>query len=239
MKYLLSISLCAMLVTPTKASEPEIVFQPAAGVAVGVTVVAAFGYGTYRLVKFCQKKFPPKQNGETNSFGFSASGDDEYAAAYEYSSIGSCNLPESLISNSPTEGSNSTTFTLNIKLNQNSSSISMSANSDPSIAQTWDEFAAEMAEHGLVMTGRPSWPQFSRSRVPCSSASVPLSFDEATGRVIHNTGGELKRVTVERSLNLQDWYPFLVTDTGERSGLKVIDTTREGQMFYRVSVSQP
>jgi hypothetical protein len=94
-----------------------------------------------------------------------------------------------------------------------------------------------MAWHGLYLTGRAQWqPQFAINGVPCDGAEVPLSFDQQTGRVTHNTGGELRRISIERSPNLQDWSPLMVTDVSDGTGFKVIDTTREGQMFYRVTV---
>jgi hypothetical protein len=92
----------------------------------------------------------------------------------------------------------------------------------------------------LFLTGHPSYPpQYERGGVPCDPSMVPLEFDPFTGKVTHYTGGEMRRVVVERSPNLVEWSPLLVTETGVGSGFKVIDTTREGQMFYRVSVAQP
>lgn len=220
-----------MMMTPIRAGELE--FRPAAGYAFGALVVCVGGYCLYKVVKICQKKFPPKKSGETNSFWLTAAGEDEYAGAYEYSSIGSCEPPSVNVlpidDNSP-----ATTFTIHVLLNNGEPSVSMSASNQE--AQSWDQFASEMAEHGLFLTGHASYePQFSRNRIPCDSASVPMSFEPNTGRVIHHVESVV-RVTVERSPNLQDWYPLLVTDTGENSRFGVVDTTVSGQMFYRVTV---
>lgn len=214
-----------------------------AAIGVGAVVVCLGAFCVYKMVKVCQKKFPPRKSGETNSSGgFVATGTDEYAGAYEYSSIGSCFVMPDTNGLSLFEDltQNPTTFTLNVMLIPDGVLTSMASDSTEGTAQTWDQFRSEMEERGLFLTGHASYqPQFSRNGVPCDGASVPLSFDPITGRVIHNTGGELKRVTIDRSPNLIDWAPLLVTDVSANTGFKVIDTTREGQMFYRVQVSQP
>lgn len=217
--------------------QPE---NPAAvGIGVGCVVICVGGYCLYKIVKICQKKFPPK-TAETNSNGgFSASGDDEYGGVYEYSSIGSCYVPPDLNS-FPHEDllQNPTTFTMNVSVQPASVRISMTANNEEGTTQTWEQFTDEVAQHGLFLTGRPAGPpQFSKNRVPCDSGLVPLSFDMMTGRVTHNMGGELRRIVIERSHNLQDWYPLMVTDVSDGSGFRVVDTTREGQMFYRVGAA--
>lgn len=212
--------------------------------AVGAIVICVGGVCVYKMVKVCQKKFPPKGSGsETNSnSGLTVANLDEYAGAYEYSSIGSCFvMPETNgITLFEDLTKNPTTFTLNVMLIPDGVLTSMTSDNTEGTTQNWDQFRLEMEGHGLFITGHASYqPQFSRNGVPCDGASVPLSFDPFTGRVIHNTGGELKRVSIERSPNLIDWTPLLVTDVSDNTGFKVVDTTREGQMFYRVSVSIP
>lgn len=256
MKLLIPIMLCVSLIAcQIKADEPEKIdhhslaallnaniphekpeFQPAAGIAVGAVVICVGGYCIYKMVKVCQKAFPPKSTNSND--GFMASAADEYAGAYEYSSIGSCYTPPDLrrVSSYEDLPSPATTFTLNVMVEPAGVTTSMSAGKEET-AQTWTEFQAEMAGHGLFLTGRSSWlPQFSRNGAPCDGALVPLEFDPLTGRVTQHTDGEMSRVVVERSPNLIDWAPLLVTDVGVGSVFKVVDTTREGQMFYRVSV---
>lgn len=213
----------------------------AAMYGVGVIVICVGGYCVYKVVKVCQKKFPPKAtNAEPNEIQFTAAG-AEYGGACQYSSIGSCYTPPSFNSSSAdNQPANPTTFTLNIMVEPEGVITSMSVNNQEGTAQDWAGFQAEMATHGLFINGFPSGPpQFEMGGVPCEPWMVPLEFDQQTGRVIHHTGEDLRRVVVERSPNLLDWYPLLATDTGVGSGFKVVDTTREGQMFYRVQVSQP
>lgn len=237
MKTLIPITLCLSLVS-VQAKDPEPSIQPAAGYAVGAVVICVGGYCIYKMAKTCQKLFPKKSTNESS--GFAATAGEEYAAVYEYSSIGSCYVPPESRPGVLPVNQNPTTFTLNVMLIPEGALTSMSANSDDGNTQTWIQYQAEMAEHGLFITGHATYqPQFSRDRIPCDAASVPISFEPVTGRITHNTGGELKRVTIERSPNLTEWAPLLVTDVSDRTGFKVIDTTIEGQMFYRVSVSQP
>lgn len=237
MKLLIPIALCLSLVS-VQAKDPEPVFQPAVGYAVGAVVLCVGGYCVYKMAKTCQKLFPKRSTNESS--GFTAASGEEYGASYEYSSIGSCYVPPEARPGVLPVKHNPTTFTLNVLLIPDGVLTSMSANSGEGTAQTWNEYQQEMAEHGLFLTGHATYqPQFSRNNVPCDGATVPLSFDPVTGRVTHNTGGELKRVTIERSPKMMEWSPLLVTDVSDGTGFKVIDTTIEGQMFYRVSVSQP
>lgn len=211
----------------------------AAMYGVGVIVICVGGYCVYKVVKVCQKKFPPKSTNAPPE-EFSAAG-SEYGGACEYTSIGSCWMPPSLNAN-PFEDLmvNPTTFTLNVIVEPAGVITSMTVNNQEGTAQDWASFQAEMASHGLFITGHPSsQPQYEVGGVPCDPSMVPLEFDPFTGRVTHRTGGDVRRVVVERSPNLVDWAPLLVTDTGVGAAFKVVDTTREGQMFYRVQVSQP
>jgi hypothetical protein len=224
----------ACLGNQARAEEPK----KAVGIGVGVVVVCVGGYCVYKLVKFCQKVFPPKSTNSNE--GFMAVGSDEYAGAYEYSSIGSCWVPPDLRAVNIIEDltRNPTTFTLNIVVEPAGVVTSMTANNKEGTTQTWDQFTADMAGHGLFLTGRGSYqPQFAINGVPCDSSLVPLEFDPFTGRVTQRTGGDLRRVVVERSPNLVDWSRLLQTDVGVGTGFQVVDTTTDGQMFYRITKS--
>lgn len=234
-KNLITALLVVAFLAPAKASPPPDPKQ-AAPIAVAVIVICVGGVCIYKLVKVCQRKFPPRENSNTNGT-FSATGEDEYAGAYEYSSIGSCYTPPDLRLASPGEGSPSspTTFTLNVMVGPAGLTTSMSASKEET-PQTWVEFQAEMADHGLFITGHSSWfPQFSINSIPCDAVLVPLEFDQVTGRVTHRTGSDMRRVSIERSPDLVTWTPLLQTDVGIGTGFKVIDTTQEGACFYRAT----
>lgn len=222
--------------TPVKAADPEPP-QPNAAVGVAVVVICVGGFCIYKVVKLCQKLFPPKPtNAPPENLTLSASG-GESGAAYQYSSIGSCYVPPPSLNAFPFETEIATTFTLNVSIQGGSALTSMHAERGNESSQTWEQFTAEMATHGLFISGIPGGePQFERDGVPCAPSEVPLSFDLATGRVTQHIVGTLRRVSVERSPDLQSWFPFLATDVSDGSGFQVIDTTREGQMFYRIIV---
>lgn len=215
----------------------------AAMYGVGVVVICVGAYCIIKVVKVCQKKFPPKSTNAPPE-EFSANADGEYGGVYEYSSIGSCYepLPGQDLLASPFENltNNPTTFTLNILPQPGGTVATSITTSTADDSQSWAQFVEEMAGHGLPVTGRPgSEPRYERDGIPCDASAVPLSFDPWTGRVIHGTGGVMTRITVERSLNLETWSPLLTMDVNNGKGLRLVDTTREGQMFYKVSVIKP
>lgn len=220
--------------SPARSAEPP-PRENVAAIGVGVVIICVGSYCVYKIVKVCQKKFPPKSTNAPPE-ELSAAG-DEYGGAMEYSSIGSCYTPPD-INAFPYEdySANPTTFTLNVSVRSGAIRTSMSVVAADGMTQSWDLFQAEMAEHGLYLAGRPSAPQYELNGVPCDAASVPLEFDPLTNTVTHNTGGELRRVVIQRSPNMQDWYQLLTTDISDGTGFRVVDTTREGQMFYRLSV---
>lgn len=213
---------------PAKAEEP----QQVGPVAAGIVVVCVGGYCVYKLVKICQKVFPkddPKTN-ETSVVSFHP--DDEYGASWTFNSYTYCSMQKSLV-----EEQDPTTFTLDVLLSAGQVRTSMAAVIGQAIAQSFEDFQAEVATHGLVISDHadPS-PHFERNRVPCDSDYVPLIIDPTTKTVSQSNGGPLQQLTIERSTDLISWVPFLNTQIGDGTGFRVVDTTREGQMFYRVTV---
>jgi hypothetical protein len=237
-KHVITILLLAALFS--YGSEPTPPPQKnAAAIGVGVVIICVGSYCVYRVVKFCERKFPPK---DTNAppQEFSAVG-GEYGGACQYSAIGSCYVPPTLNSFPYEDMSvNPTTFTLNVGVHYGVVTTSMSVNNQEGTTQTWDEFQADMATHGLFLTGRPSaQAQYEMDGAPCDPLMVPIELNPLTGRVSQKSTAQLQNVSVERSPNLTDWYPLLSTDVADGTMFQVIDTTREGQMFYRVQLTQP
>lgn len=222
----------ALTLQPAKAEQNE-----AVPIAVGVVVICVGGVCVYKAVKFCSRKFPKSTNAPPS---LTASGSDEIAAAYEYSSPGSCYVPPDGLSLQEDPTQNPTTFTLGVTVHGESVTTTMSANNAEGTTQDWTGFATEMAQHGLHLTGRAqSAPQYAQNGVPCDSGAVPLWFDPVTGRIVHDQGGQLRRVVVERSVDLENWSHLLTTDVSDGSKFAIVDVSRFGQGFYRVSVGTP
>lgn len=103
----------------------------AAGVGVAIVVVCVGGFCVYKVIRFCQKKFPKDAPGNTNELSnfklhtsaFSGGVGDEYGGSWNFGSLGSClpnattpdlsssNLGTSPTINSPSVGFNRPTAT--------------------------------------------------------------------------------------------------------------------------------
>lgn len=220
--------------------------QNAVGIAAGVVVICIGSYCVYRVVKFCQKKFPKhdtRTNSEPDSLTFNGNaGSDEYGGSYSFTSIGSCADEDgNRLQAVPDE--NSPPFTANLKVVVDefggvTSTLAASQDIDGSDSQSWSEFQAEVASHGLVMSGQGDGVQhFERGRQPCASELVPFSFDPFTHAVVHRgTVGRIRTVTVERSSDFTHWFPLITINSTFDAGFQVTDLTRQGQMFYRCTV---
>ena len=227
--------LALAIVFNARPAEPDP--QPAVPIGAAFVVICVGGFCVYKLVKFCQEKFP-KDNGGSNSLtGFSATSSDEYGASWAFNSYGYCYEPAFQLAS--VENDDATTFNINVMVEAGGSlRTSMSAVSGVGTFQTFSEFQAEVAAHGLVLSDHSeASPHFERNRVPCDGEDVPLYIDPILRTITHSTGGTMRSIVVERSMNLVDWSPFLTTTVSEGTGFRVVDTTREGQMFYRVMVS--
>ncbi len=223
----------------SQAAEPP---QPSpVGVGVGVVVVCAGGYCVYKLVKFCQRKFP-KESSNTNSPPAFRPQGNESAASWNYGSMGSCD---------PTltpggdlrfvDGVVGTLFTVDLAVDE-SGGIAMrtSAQIGDAVTQSWTEFADEIARHGVTVTGSPDGSMYyATNGVPCAPEDVLISFDALTGTVeIKDGSGPVKLIEIERSRDLLAWHPFLRTKVGAGGrGLRIEDATTATSMFYKISVS--
>ena len=243
------LSLSLLTPEPAKAQEPQPIGDSvdSVGVAIGVVVICVGAVCTYKVVKFCQKAFPKdkKDGSNTNEFTglirASADGDaGEYGASWNYGSPGSCSGYEGDLT-AASDDASGTQFNLNV-LVQSGGAVrtTMSVSTGAGATLTFAEFQADVISHGLYISGnRDGASYFSRDGIPCTAYEVPLFFDEDTKSVRHDLGGTLRHLIVERSKDLAAWTKFLETDVSEGTGFVVSDATREGQMFYRVQVTQP
>lgn len=230
----------AISTSESHAADPPV--ESVGGVAVGVVVICVGGYCVYKTVKFCQRKFP-KEAGNTNgAHSFVPTADGESAASWNYGAIGSCDPtltpgPDFLVQE--TAG---LLFAVDVRIDDAGNvTVNTSALSEGG-TQGWAEFQAEVARHGIQITGNPDNSQyFSTNRIACTPSDVAISFDASTGTVdMKDSGGPVKLIEIQRSRDLQHWSSFLRTRVGAGGrGLRIEDATTAGSMFYRVNVSEP
>lgn len=217
---------------PGKAAEPP----PAAiGVAGGVVVVVVGGVVVYKFVKFCQQHFPKDK--KTNELAFAAAADEgSYGASFNFAPLGSCYQPD-LTMKAAASGTRSVpmTFTLDIATTGGRLTLGTKAEQSAEMVQDWAGFQADVAAQGLRLTGMADGSSFyARDGVACSSDLVPIRFDFETLRVRHRVPGPSLRLRVERSTDLISWGRFMSVETPAGLPLRVVDTSPETQMFYRV-----
>jgi hypothetical protein len=232
----LSIVLALSISTSLNAAEPE---ASPAGVAVGVVVICVGGYCVYRVVKFCQKKFPKETASTNNPPAFMPQG-DESAASWNYGSLGSCDPTLTPGPDFLAPETSATLFVVDVRIDEEGSVTVRTSARGEAETQDWIEFQSEVARHGIQITGSPDGSQyFSTNRVPCSAEAVPISFDPDTKTVdLKDSGGPVKLIEVQRSRDLQNWSPFLRTRVGAGGrGLRIEDATTASSMFYRVNIS--
>lgn len=271
--FLLSCSLAANTLRAQEQREAN-----AAGLGVAIVVVCVGGYCAYKVVRFCQKKFPKDKPSNTNELSnfilhtssFSGGVGDEYGASWNHGSLGSCfqsdsplagfnrlttNMKSSVTSatilanasgqfyehggGEPDTTTGTTLFSLNVFVaSPTELRRTMTADTRPESFQSWAGFQAEVASHGLHVSGQNDGSQyFSRNGVPVSAGEVPLRFDTETGQVIHDRGGELVAIVVEASTDLEHWQQLATVQHGVGEGFQIADVSGEEFQFYRVRIA--
>lgn len=230
----------AFLVPPTKAEEPPQEGPVAIGAA--VVVVCVGGYCAYKLVKFCQKKFPKDKPANTNAPPdglVAATGAGSYGASWNYGDLGSCPPWDGELVSSSEPLSEPITFVLDLYLAPGPSlSQSVTIHKGADTYQSWAEFRQEVSQQGLVLTGSGDGSQwFSRDGQPCDPSEVPIEFDSTTMTVRHLAGGPGHTVVIQRSEDLVNWSPLLRATIGEGTGFQVVDTSTKPVVFFKVQLA--
>jgi len=236
--------IAAMLAASVKAEEPRQEPRQVSpvGIGVGVVVICVGGYCIYRISKFCQRKFPKETAPNTNASPSVVPGDGgEMAASWNYGSAGSCDPtlePPGVVA---VDIGAPTMFRVDVNIDADGNvQTHTSAVFGEAVTQGWTEFQAEVARHGIYVTGSADGSQFfSINRQPCAAGQIPISFDLTTHVVnIRDGTGPAKLIEVERSRDMVNWSPFLVTKlrAGGR-GARIEDASTASSMFYRVKVS--
>lgn len=232
-KKLLTICLLVGLASSReiKAQESAVAQPASAAGGCAIIVVVAGGVVVYQLVKFCQKKFPKNTNAPSSM---------EFGASWNYDNTGSCYEP--LPGTAQTADLNTpTTFTLDVSLVETGEEpeirTKLHAVKSDEFVLNWFEYQRQISAMGLCVTGVADYSQcFMRYGQPCSASEVPIAFDLRTKRVVLDLGGRVRQISVERSADLKDWTPLFSTDASSERPLRIVDTTPEKSMFYRVKV---
>lgn len=213
----------------------------AAGVGVAIVVVCVGGYCVYKIVRFCQKNLPKDKPANTNEL-YSVSGGvgDEYGAAWNHGSLGSCLDPDATGKSALLSGTANpaTLFTLNVFVaSPTELRRTMTADTRPEAFQSWVQFQSEVASHGLHVSGQNDGTQyFSRNGSPVPAGEVPLRFDTATGQVVHDRGGQLVQIVIEASADLEHWQRLASVVHGVGEGFQIADVSEQGFQFYRTRI---
>lgn len=260
------ILILAMLTPVAKAQEvepkdkqAELAAAPAAGcaaAAVAVVVVCVGGYCIYKIVKFCQRKFPktpPAAGNPTNivTSSFSNTQEDVYAASWNFDYMGSCYQYDPCYGDDgvrsltgPTYISGGTT-SLDITMNVDDEGevnfvTSITCTNGPEATLNWEEFQDEARSLGVVLTGNGDQTQFfAKNGVPIPVNESPIQFNEQQRRVqVHGTGDTaFYTVVIERSDDLIRWDHLLSTEIQPGARFRVDDGVNKGRGFYRMRAS--
>lgn len=248
------------LALPTKAQEKPEDSQGGEGgagcaaVGVAVVVVVVGGYFIYKLVKFCQKKFPksPATNDPPAELTFYLSGTGGGAidsASFNYSDIGSCFQELCWEGGGAGAGgaggmvvihpSTTTTLVLQVAHSEEPgvakvTPISVKVVTGPQTSISWEEFRREVAKHGVQVTGKAGEFFYAHNGEPIPGSLSPISWDPQRRLVRVAQGGQAYyTIVVERSSNLSQWIELLRTEVEVGSVIQVEDTEPTNQHFYR------
>lgn len=241
-----------------KEKEAEVAAAPAAGcaaAAVAVVVVVVGGYCIYKIVKFCQRKFPnspPPPNVGTNAVqtALLATGSDVYAASWNYDYMGSCNPydpcygdPESVsrsLTGSQTSSAATTCLDITMTLDDENEvrfNTVITTTNGPGSTLSWQEFQDQVRSYGVMVTGNGDQEQyFAKNGVPISASESPIQFNVQQRRVqVHGAGDTpFYTVVVERSDDLIRWDHLLSTEIQPGARFRVDDGVNKGRGFYRM-----
>ncbi len=237
--------LLAFIIAMTATAQEQPPEAIPVGPAVTVVVLCVVGVCVVLAVPSCKKIAAKLKTPATNAVeqltGLSPQGDED-AASWNFGDHGSCDptLPPPEFA-AVTPNGPPTVFTVDVRVDEEGNvTTATHATIGEHAIQTWEQFMAEVATHGIFISGLPDNTQyFSRNRVPCRPEDVPISFDALTGTVeIKDGSGPVKLIEIERSRDLQNWSPFLRTRVGAGGrALRIEDATTSASMFYKVKVS--
>lgn len=238
-KKLISLLLALSLLVTKAEAAPKPDTGLGAGCAIAVVVIVVGGVCIYKVSRFCQRRFPPKNtNSPPRDFTVTGAAVGDFGASWDYGSAGSCDcsgeLPAPALAEWPNEA---TTVALNITAGP---TLEMTIGMVRGEPQTFLEYQDEVVSQGLFISLQGGGGQhFAHNGISCEPELVPITFNEQTKTICYWGGqGLIKQVIVERSVDLLEWTEFLRTQVAEGTRLQIVDTTQVGRMFYRTRLEE-
>lgn len=210
-----------------------------AGAVVGVVVICIGAFCIYKMIKFCQKKFPrDSAKKETDDVTNPDGSPDTDAGAFNYGEMGSCGPCDDALAAQLAAGNDphiNFMLDLDVLISDDDEVVlipHVTFDRDPETLISFIEFAKEIqAEHGVKVTGESGSEYFSHNGHPIPKAEAIIQFDQDL-RMVKIGAGDYS-VIVERSFDMQTWEQVLHTEVAEGARVRMVDTTRTGQAFYR------
>jgi hypothetical protein len=233
-------------------AEASVTPECGAGGVAAVVVVVVGTYCIYKLIKFCQRKFPknnpPPPPPDEDDLTANADDEDTHAAALNFDSIGSC-LPcqeaaaaaaESAADTAQLTGTGidpHTTFILNLRVHVDEDDDvwfepSMDFQRGAEEFVTFSEFSKMTEkEYGVRPTGHYGESYYAVNGNPVTWEESRIVWNE-DWRMVKVDDGSYS-VIIERSFDMVNWEQVLRTEVPDGTVVQMSDSTFLGQAFYR------
>jgi hypothetical protein len=243
-RVIISLFLCGSLIIPFEPNKSKA--QEVVPYTIGVVVIVVAGVVTYKLVRFCQRKFPKDKPENTNAPPDQVINPnfDSAGAAWTYAAMGSCYFPPSILDSqkyltSPGPG----VFDIECKLvipdinHAYLTNIIYSWSNKPEDLQDFSEFQTELASHGLVISDIGNSFSFSLNDIPVTQTECPIKLlsDPQHSIELQITDCTYSKVVIlERSYDMIEWSPMLRTVAQSGMKMRFQDAIESGSAFYRL-----
>lgn len=214
------------------------------GAVAAVVVVVIGGIVIYKLVKFCQKKFPKQTKKKDPDAGLTESTSSE-AAAFNFGEMGSCGPDE--CGEHPAAlheaGGDPSVMTLQVHFSVDYEDEvqfvpeSVTASSGAAATQTFREYQDEIAsEYGVWITGTTSEHDYAVNGMAVESGESRIIWDKARMiPIVYDASRPAYLITVYRSQDLSNWETLMQMQLEEDTSFQIEDASDGGRMFYKFS----
>lgn len=257
----LPIFLCAAFIWPTQIQAQELsneaypvqapfyLFEPYGGieqnslgyVVGGVLIIGGLIIG-YKVVRFCQRKFPKNPPPPTNQppdeiIGAIGTDDNNYGAGWTYTAMGSCYSPAPF--HAASEPVPLYLFKITGRITELDTGpelriISLVQTNEADLLSP-TEWQASLTAWGLTLTGRPGESSYSKNGVPVTDpAGFPFVLNNDATHTVSIGNYPVYTVVYEKSVDLVEWLPIVAMHVSPGYDIKFEDISGSEQMFYRM-----